>query len=800
MPNKLINISDNIIICLIKGLIFTLPLFFLPWTFEWFEFNKIFLLLLTVPVIAILFFIKSIRTSGKIILRNSPMDIPILVFLLTFLLSAVFSFDKFSSFFGYYGRFSDSAIALFLLVIFYFIIINVFLPKDEFNNYNIFSCIKLLIYSYGVALLTSFFSFLGLWELILSVNFVQDSFNLVGGSLEILASYSVVIIVLIVGMLVINHASFHVVLDPAERINGKPRGFRERRGANYKDECIYKLNIYQVWLFKIILFFALIFLALVDFYIAWICLFLAGWLFLLMNFIPVLAKKFSLLDLLKKDFWLPIILIIISGAFLFLATNNKINLDNILINKELPQTIVLDYKDTAHISFKSLKENFIFGSGPGTFSNIFSLYRDAEYNNSEFWQFRFDKGSSYVFEIIGTLGILGILGYLLVISSFFYLVYVIIKKYFQGLNLAANGIANSYARLVLVIIICLIILILLQFLYLNSISLLFLFFTLLAFLMVAIYNSKLLIFSAREINLKNFVSAANRQPGGMNKLLMICIILLCIGWVVLAGYGIKYWIADFYAKNNDEESLIKAINFNPNRYNYKISLAKSYLNKIKAEMMKPNNFRDNNLIRQSLDNSVKLARAVSNAYPNSVICQETLGMVYRDIRLLTQGSELGAIMAFNQAIQLEPTNPVLLIELGKAYINANMLDKAKQSLNSALAMKSDYEEAKFWLAKIYIKEGRTEEALLILNELAKIYNDTEIFYEQGRLYYNKGDINKAIGKFLKVIEINQGHSNALYSLGLSYELKGKTSEAKKYFEKVLELNPNNEEIIKKLNN
>ena len=99
---------------------------------------------------------------------------------------------------------------VFLLIIFYFIIINVFLKKDEFNNYNIFSCIKLLIYSYGIALLTSFFSFLGLWDLILNVNFIQDSFNLVGGSLEILASYSVVIIILIVGMLVIKIGRAHV--------------------------------------------------------------------------------------------------------------------------------------------------------------------------------------------------------------------------------------------------------------------------------------------------------------------------------------------------------------------------------------------------------------------------------------------------------------------------------------------------------------------------------------------------------------------------------------------------------------
>jgi len=772
MQNNNIILLDKIIIYLIKGLIFTLPLFFLPWTFEWFEFNKFFLLLLIVPVIAILFFIKLTRVSGKIILKNFPLDIPVLIFLLTFLLSAIFSLDKFSSFFGYYGRFSDSFIALFLLIIFYFIVVNVFSDKNKFDSGHIFSCLKLLVYSYGLVLLTAWFSFFGLWNFISGTGFIQDSFSFISGSLEILASYSVVIIILITGILIMN----------------------------YKDGCVYiKLKIYQLWLFKIILFLALIFLALVDFYTAWVCLLLAGLMFLSINFIPVFSFHFRLVNIFKKDFFLPIILIIVSGVFLFFPTGHKVNLDNMVLGKELPQTVELDYENTVSISFKSLKDNFVFGSGPGTFANIFSLYRDKEYNNSEFWQFRFDKGYSYVFEIIGTLGILGILSYLLVISSFFYLIYIVIKKYFYEFDLRENKTENNFFGLILIIIICLIILILLQFLYLNSLSLLFLFFTLLALLMAAVHNSKLLIFSERNINLNTGEEIKNRRQGGVDKLFLICLILLCIFWVVVAGYGTKYWLADFYAKNNNEESLIKAINFNPHRYNYKISLAKSYLNKIKAEMMKPVNFRDNNLIKQSLENSIRLAQVAADNNPNSVMCQETLGMIYRDIGPLTRGSEPGAIQAFAQAVQLEPTNPVLLTELGKAYLMAALLDKAKQSLDQALIMKPDYNEAKFWLAKVYMKGDQTKEALLILSELADIYNDPEIFYEQGRLYYNKGETDKAIKKFLKVIEIDQGHSNALYSLGLSFESKGKMVEAIKYFEKVLELNPNNEEIIKKLN-
>jgi tetratricopeptide (TPR) repeat protein len=42
------------------------------------------------------------------------------------------------------------------------------------------------------------------------------------------------------------------------------------------------------------------------------------------------------------------------------------------------------------------------------------------------------------------------------------------------------------------------------------------------------------------------------------------------------------------------------------------------------------------------------------------------------------------------------------------------------------------------------------------------------------------------------------HSNSLYFLGLCYEKKGEKEKALEYFKKVLELNPGNEVVLSKI--
>ena len=106
------TIFNRIIKLSICSLVFLLPLFFLPFSFEAFEFNKQYLLFFLVSLAFFSWLAKMVLVDKEIRFKRSPLDIFVLAFLFIAILSAVFSVDKSSSLFGFYGRFSDGLIGL----------------------------------------------------------------------------------------------------------------------------------------------------------------------------------------------------------------------------------------------------------------------------------------------------------------------------------------------------------------------------------------------------------------------------------------------------------------------------------------------------------------------------------------------------------------------------------------------------------------------------------------------------------------------------------------------------------------
>ncbi len=103
----MVNVFPKITKYSILILTFLLPLFFLPFSFEAFEFNKQYLLFFLVSVGFFCWLAKMVLKDKEVKFKRTPLDLPVLAFLLVAVLSAVFSVDAASSIFGFYGRFSD---------------------------------------------------------------------------------------------------------------------------------------------------------------------------------------------------------------------------------------------------------------------------------------------------------------------------------------------------------------------------------------------------------------------------------------------------------------------------------------------------------------------------------------------------------------------------------------------------------------------------------------------------------------------------------------------------------------------
>ena len=116
---KLLNFSNRAIEYLFYSLFFLVPIVFLSNTSELFEFNKMWVTY-GIAILIGFFWILKIVITKQIRIRRTPLDIPILLFLLAHLISTVISWDPYVSFWGYYSRFNGGTLSILTYAFLYF--------------------------------------------------------------------------------------------------------------------------------------------------------------------------------------------------------------------------------------------------------------------------------------------------------------------------------------------------------------------------------------------------------------------------------------------------------------------------------------------------------------------------------------------------------------------------------------------------------------------------------------------------------------------------------------------------------
>src|SRR3989344_2608511 len=100
-------------------LFFFVPLVLWPGTSEVFEFNKMLLVYVLTILIAAAWVAKWINQK-KITIRRTPLDVPILLFLASQILSTIFSIDTHTSLWGYYSRFHGGLMSTISYIVLYY--------------------------------------------------------------------------------------------------------------------------------------------------------------------------------------------------------------------------------------------------------------------------------------------------------------------------------------------------------------------------------------------------------------------------------------------------------------------------------------------------------------------------------------------------------------------------------------------------------------------------------------------------------------------------------------------------------
>jgi|CXWL01.1.fsa_nt_gi O-antigen ligase/Tfp pilus assembly protein PilF len=147
--SKLNHYADRAIEYLFYALFFFVPLILWPRTSEVFEFNKMLFVYAVTILISAAWVIKWID-ARKITIRRTPLDLPILLFLASQVLSTIFSIDTHTSLWGYYSRFHGGLMSTISYIILYYALVTNTKPFTiRYMQYAILSS-ALLVSLYGV--------------------------------------------------------------------------------------------------------------------------------------------------------------------------------------------------------------------------------------------------------------------------------------------------------------------------------------------------------------------------------------------------------------------------------------------------------------------------------------------------------------------------------------------------------------------------------------------------------------------------------------------------------------------------
>ena len=725
--------SKIVIYCLV----FLIPIFFLPFTTDIFDFNKQILLVFLASV-AFLFWLVGILISKKVNFYFSIFGIPVLVFLSFYGLSTIFSQWSPGSFWGWPLNVSQGFLTLFYFIIFYFLVTNIFRDKED-----IFWLLFFFVVSGTLGVLFSLFQIFG--ENFLSGEFAEFAgFNPMG-SLQSLSIFVAFLLPLVISLTFVAKKKF----------------------------------ISRILAISIVL--LLIYLLLVNFSTTWVVL-ISG-----LGIILI----FSVLNLNKKGnihlVWISTFLLILGLFFLVF----RIPLINV------PGEILPSYKTEIYIAKNGLLRNFFLGSGPATFIFDYSQFKPLEINQTIFWNIRFANGASEILDKLITSGIMGFLSLISIFIIVFQSGFKYLKKEQKEQKdwVLPLGILSSLFALVFGQFLYPANLSYLFFFWLLLGVSTILFPKIksreskspsLAVIVLSVLAAFLLL-GLCFLSFKYYLAEVNYTRG---------IRAWRQGQPERAIHYTKKAISlnpgqDYYWRDLAQLYLVK-LNILLPEEDLSSEEIRNLVNGMldsseRATEISPKNVANWNVRASIYQNLTSLVGGTEDWSLRSF--QKAADLDPQNPYIFT---EMGKIYLTKADISTRLENKE------QAIWN---LAQAEEKFQKAIELKSDYAPAHFQIAMIYTREGRIEEAIEKLEMTKSVApSDIGLAFQLGLLYYNSDKLDLARAELERAVAINEDYSNARYFLGLIYDRQGTKDRAIEQFEKIEELNPGNQEVEMILDN
>jgi len=714
------------------------PLVLTPWNYELFEYNKMMVTYAIAAIILSSWGIKMIA-DRKISIRRTPLDLPLLLFFFSQLISSIFSLDPHVSWNGYYSRFNGGMWSVITYIGLYYAFVSNWTDKrsvfslssagynDEHEHSGLLSLsplLKTILATAAVVALYGVFERMGI-DKHLWVQDVQTRVFSTLGQPNWLAAYIVALLPL--GMLFTISSFFGNTLL-TQPLDDKRTHTTEWHLTKYWNfSHIFWISI------SILFFLTLLFTRSRSGLMGVALAFVLFWSLLL-----VTTKK---LRYIATPF---IAFVVIFGAITFVNGSNIDIIDRYVtlsgVTKLLSRSSVSTVTpppspatDTAManvggtesgtirkyvwqgalIAWQSSTKAMLIGTGTETFAFAFFRYKPVEHNMTSEWDFLYNKAHNEYLNYLTTTGIVGLGSYLLLIAVTFVWFMRIYAKDDRQQKLLVTALAAGYVSILVT-----------NFFGFSVVIIQLLFFLFPAFYAVAQTNTS----HDHTLTMRYSLSPVWAKAAG--------VFVMAIGGYILFSLGV-YWYADtLFAKGNRYSRagksdiayhyLDQAVALRPSEPMYHDELATTLATLALDAINAKDATRASNLAQLSVKHS-DIALRVS---PNNVNFWKSRTKVFYAFSAFDHQYNQYAIKSLETALLLSPNDPKITYNLAVLYGRGGENEKAVEELKKTILFKKDYRDAYYALFVFYQEIGKPELARQILGQYLKDVNPKDTDFQE----------------------------------------------------------------------
>lgn len=676
MREKVSNYLDNIITFVLFAIAGLTPLLLLNQTTEYFEIPKLLFLIFTVTILTGLWVFSWIL-KGKISISRTPLDLVLVFFLIAIIASTFFSPTRLVSIYGNFPRVHASAVAWVIYILLYFITV---------SHLRSVKSIKNLIYVLlGSGVILSVLSILSFFHVYLPFSFAKTvNFTLTGSSFSTVAF---VMMLLPLPILSLVNKNKYMPLPVAGVLT-----------------VLFSLVIVLTGSIQAVVLLALVFGA---------CLLISK---------PAQVKSNLLY------FLIPAGIVLLTAVLTYLPLTGPFGALHTM-ESNFPKEIQLPLATSWKVSASAFRDAPFLGTGPGTYGFNFTSYKPLEFNNYPFWSFSFDTAYNEIFQSLATLGILG-LGAIILIAL------VVLRGVRRNLVVHRNENTDEESPIILPS---------LALASIVAIALLFLHATTLVSLVMTLFVFAAFMMAQKPIREKVMelsmgIKATTADNNKFDLFPIIVFIVYLIVAVPFLSKVVSATRADVYHRQALNQSvkngtltyqyLQKAESLNPNIALYRVDMAQTNFALANAIALQKGPTKDNpkgtltdddkKTIQTLLSQSINEGRVAVALSPRSAANWEVLGSIYRNITGVAQNALAFSLAAYGQAIQRDPLNPALRLNVGGIYYAGKNYPLASRFFSDSANLKPDYANAYYNLAIVMRDSNDLPNAVLVAQQLVNI--------------------------------------------------------------------------------